>query len=292
MKPHLLKVSLEPETSFNILQKKGPNFYNQWHFHPEIELIYIHKGCGTRFIGDNVARFEPDELILLGSNLIHMWKCDPEYFLSDSDLKVEVTIIYFHPDFLGDRFFYSPELKNIYTLLEKAQRGIKVTGEAKRTISELISKIHQAQGVGKLTTLLTILDNIAQTREKQYINAAYQPIQYEEAETDRLNKIFHYTVTNFQQQISLNEIAQVANLSTKAFCRYFKSKTRKTYNYFLLEIRIAHACKLLARKDVPIYDACYESGFNNLSNFNRHFKKFMNKTPMKYKMEQQDINEQ
>ncbi len=111
MKPHLLKVSLNPESSFNILQRSGAEFYNQWHFHPEIELIYVHKGRGTRFIGTDVHRFEPDELFLFGSNLAHMWRCDPEYFMKDSKLKAEVTIIYFHHDFLGDKFFNTPELK-------------------------------------------------------------------------------------------------------------------------------------------------------------------------------------
>ena len=121
MKPHLLKVSLNPESSFNLIQRKGLDFYNQWHFHPEIELIYIHKGRGTRFIGTDVHRFEPHELFLFGSNLAHMWRCDPEYFQKDSKQKAEVTIIYFHHDFLGDKFFNIHELKSIESLLEKAK---------------------------------------------------------------------------------------------------------------------------------------------------------------------------
>ena len=147
MKPHLLKVSLNPESSFNILQRKGGDFYNQWHFHPEIELIYIHKGRGTRFIGTDVHRFEPDELFLFGSNLAHMWRCDPEYFLEGSKLKAEVTIIYFHHDFLGDKFFNIPELKSIESLLEKAKQGIKITGNTKTRVKELISKLSEAKGL-------------------------------------------------------------------------------------------------------------------------------------------------
>jgi len=285
MKPHLLKVSLGPESSFDIRQNKGPNFYNQWHFHPEIELIYIHKGRGTRFIGNNVSRFESDELMLIGSNLDHMWRCDPEYFLKGSKLTAEVSVIYFHHDFLGDKFFASPELKTINSLLEKAKQGIKITGNTRYQLRDLIMKLPEATGIDRITTLLNILDKIAKTKEKQFVNSVYHPVKFEEAEANRLNKIFHHTLTNFQNKISLTDIAAVANLSPKAFCRYFKSKTRKTYYNFLLEVKVAHACNLLLQKDMTVYSVCYESGFNNLSNFNRYFKKIMNKTPFEYKRE-------
>jgi AraC-like DNA-binding protein len=285
MKPHLLKVSLNPESSFNILQRKGIDFYNQWHFHPEIELIYIHKGRGTRFIGTDVHRFEPDELFLFGSNLAHMWRCDPEYFLEGSKLKAEVTIIYFHHDFLGDRFFNIPELKNIDSLLEKAKQGIKITGNTKIHVKELMGKLSEAKGLERITTLLTILEKMANSKEKQYISPVYHQVKIEESEANRLNKVFQHVSDNFQRKITLSEIASIANLSAKAFCRYFKSKTRKTFYDFLLEVRVAHACNLLLEKDMSINEVCYDCGFNNLSNFNRYFKKIMDKTPTNYKRE-------
>ena len=285
MKPHLLKVSLNPESSFNILRKKGLDFYNQWHFHPEVELIYIHKGRGTRFIGTDVHRFEPDELFLFGSNLAHMWRCDPEYFMENSKLKAEVTIIYFHHDFLGEKFFNIPELKSIDSLLEKAKLGIKITGDTKVSIKELMSKLSEVKGLERITMLLTILEKMASSKEKQYINPVYHEVKIDRSEANRLNKIFQYISDNFQRKITLSEIASVANLSAKAFCRYFKSKTRKTFYDFLLEVRVAHACNLLLEKEMTIYEVCYDCGFNNLSNFNRYFKKIMHKTPTNYKRE-------
>lgn len=285
MKPHLLKVSLTPETSFNIIQRQGIDFYNQWHFHPEIELIYVHKGRGTRFIGTDVHRFEPDELFLFGSNLAHMWRCDPEYFREGSKLKAEVSIIYFHHDFLGDKFFNIPELKNIESLLEKAKQGIKITGTTKTVVKELINKLPEAKGLERITILLTILEKIAASKEKKYINPVLQQVSIDQSEATRLNKVFQHVSDNFQQKITLSEIASVANLSAKAFCRYFKSKTRKTFYDFLLEVRVAHACHLLLEKDMSIYEVCYDCGFNNLSNFNRYFKKIMGKTPTDYKRE-------
>ncbi len=285
MKPHLLKVSLKPESSFNLLHKKGGNFYNQWHFHPELELIYVHKGRGTRFIGNDVHRFEPGEMFLFGSNLAHMWRCDPEYALEGSEFTAEVTVIYFHPDFLGDKFFHLPELKPIDMLFQKARQGIKITGNTKLEVRGLIHRMSCAKGIERITTLLSILERIAKSRDKEIVNPTYQPLKIEQLEIDRLNRIFAYTSNNFQNRITLEEIASVANLSPKAFCRYFKSKSRKSFNTFLLEVRIAHACNLLLEKDMSIYEVCYDSGFNNLSNFNRYFKKIMNKTPFEFKRE-------
>jgi AraC-like DNA-binding protein len=288
MKPHLLKVSLDPESSFNIIHRKGVDFYNQWHFHPEIELIYIHKGRGTRFIGTDVHRFEPGEMFLFGSNLAHMWRCDPEYFSEGAKQKAEVTIIYFHHDFLGDRFFSTPELKNVDALLDKAKQGIRITGNTKTLVKELMVKLSDARGVERITILLAALEKIANSREKQPVNSVYHHVNSEKAEADRLNKVFQYITDNFQRKITLSEIAAVANLSAKAFCRYFKSKTRKTFYSFLLEVRVAHACNLLMEKDMSVYQVCYDCGFNNLSNFNRYFKKIMGKTPTDYKREFSD----
>ena len=199
MKPHLLKVSLEPESSFDLRQKKGPDFYNQWQFHPEIELIYIHKGRGTRFIGNNISRFESNELTLIGSNLAHMWRCDPEYFLKGSELMAEVTVIYFNRDFLGDKFFDTPEMKSISFLLEKAKQGLKITGDTRNQVKDLIAKLSDARGVERIVTLIKILDKIATTKEKEFINSMYHPVKFDEFEANRLNEIFQYTLTNFKK---------------------------------------------------------------------------------------------
>jgi AraC-like DNA-binding protein len=283
MKPHLLKVPLKPESSITI--SKVDYFYNQWHFHPEIELIYIHKGRGTRFIGNDVHHFECDELCLIGSNMPHMWRSDPDYFLESSKLKLDVTVIYFHHDFLGNKFFNIPELKTIDLLLEKAKRGIKITGNTRLQVQELIEKLSQATGLERITILLGILEKIALCNELELINTIYSTEKIEKSEADRLNRVFQYISDNFQRKITLTEIASVANLSAKAFCRYFKAKTRKTFNIFLLEVKVAHACNIILEKDITIYEVCYDSGFNNLSNFNRYFKKLINKTPLEFKKE-------
>lgn len=287
MKPHLLKVYLQPESSFNIKKNRGANFYDQWHFHPEIELIYIHKGRGTRFIGNDISRFGPDELFLIGSNLPHMWRCDPDHFLEEQHHVAEVTVIYFNRDFLGTSFFDVPELNSIKSLLEKAKLGLKISD--KRQFNSLITQLYAERATERVITLLTILDKISVTDEKQFINVTEYPLNHDQFDTDRLNKIFNYSLANFRDDITLKQIASIANLTSKAFCKYFKSKTRKTYSQFLLEVRVAHACKLLLEKDMAIYEVCLASGFNSISNFNRYFKRIMNKSPSAYREERLDL---
>ena len=287
MKPHLLKVYLQPESSFNINKNRGSNFYDQWHFHPEFELIYIHKGRGTRFIGNDISRFEPNELFLIGSNLPHMWRCDPDHVLGDQRHIAEVTVIYFNRDFLGTSFFDVPEMNSIKLLLEKAKLGVKISEP--RRFNSLISQLHSERSAERVITLLDILDKISITEAKEFVNVTEYPFNHDQFDTDRLNKIFNYSLANFRENISLTDIASIANLTSKAFCKYFKSKTRKTYSQFLLEVRVAHACKLLLERDMAIYEVCLASGFNSISNFNRYFKRIMNKSPSEYRSERLEL---
>ena len=163
--------------------------------------------------------------------------------------------------------------------------GIRITGNTKVRVKELMGRLSGTTGLERIITLLTILEKMATSKEKQFINPVYHEVKIEKSEASRLNKIFQYVSDNFQRKITLSEIASLANLSAKAFCRYFKSKTRKTFYDFLLEVRVAHACNLLLEKEMTIYEVCYDCGFNNLSNFNRYFKKIMHKTPTNYKRE-------
>ena len=166
-------------------------------------------------------RFEPGELFLFGSNLAHMWRCDPEYFLKGSKLIAEVTVIYFHHDFLGDQFFNTPELKSIDSLLEKAKQGIKITGNTKTQVKDLMSKLPEAKGLERIITLLTILEKIAKSKEKQYINSVYHPVKIDKSEADRLNKIFQHISDNFQRKITLVRNCFSSQLKRKSFLPLF-----------------------------------------------------------------------
>lgn len=282
MKPQLLKVSIQPEHSFNIRKDEVPYFFNHLHYHPELELTLIRKGTGTRFVGDHIENFSEGDLILVGSNLPHMWRSDEVYFEGKKGLLSESTVVHFMDQFWGKSFLEMPEMKSIRELLYRAQRGIRINGNTRDQVSAKMQKLFDLNGFERVITLLQILHLIAVSKDTSLLSGIRFSFSYDEMDAERINQVYSFTLTHFQREIPLLEIAKVANVSPNSFCRYFKSKTRKTFSRFLQEIRIGHACKLLSQTDMSINQICYASGFNNLSNFNRYFKEIMQMTPREY----------
>lgn len=289
MKPHLLKVALGPEYSFSIRHDVVPYFYNHWHYHPEIELIHILKGSGTQFLGDSIGHFKPDDMILVGANLTHMWRNDEPYFSKNSGLKSEAIVIHFAPDFMGRPFLELLESKALLNLLERAKQGICISGKTRAIVRDLMQKMFKLQGMDRIIHLLMILNQIAVSRDTVLISSKGFHINNGEAETNKIDRIYQYVMNHFKEKITLEQIAARVNISPKSFCRYFKSRTRKTFSGFLMEVRIGHACKLLNEENMSISEICYESGFNNISNFNRYFKLLTNTTPLHYQKAQQKM---
>ncbi|MGH2644554.1 MAG: AraC family transcriptional regulator, partial [Chitinophagaceae bacterium] len=267
----------------------GPYLYNHWHFHPEVELTLIRKGTGMRLVGDSMEPFSDGDLMLLGSNLPHLWRSDPEYFQNKAGLQVEAVAIHFMDDFWGSSFLELPELKGIKELLEKSKRGIKVLGKTQHKISANMERMPKAKSADRLTLLLSMLNEIFLSGEYQLLSSIGFGKAYDRGHTDNINKIYNYTLEHFQEKICIRELAAIANVSPNSFCRYFKSRTMKTYWQFLLEVRIGYACKLLSENKISVSQICFSCGFNNLSNFNRQFKDKMGITPSGYLREHAEI---
>jgi AraC-like DNA-binding protein len=283
MKPQFHKVPIKLQNSYSARHDIAPNFGTVWHYHPELELHYVIRGQGVRLIGDNVSNFSSGEVIFMGENLPHTWRCGEEYFDNQPDREVEAIVIHFLPDCLGP-WLSSPEGYLLPRLFEKAKSGLLIQGEARQTVASLMRAALTAVNLERIIILLQILKILSETEVAQLIAS---PLRNANAinETDniRLNKVWTYTLTNYRKEITLEEIAGVGNLSVTSFCRYFKLITKKTYYDFLIEIRISHACRLLVENKLPTEVICFECGFNNVSNFYRHFKKVTGLTPLVYK---------
>lgn len=283
MKPHFHKVPSSTEQAFSIRHDVRPNFGTIWHYHPELELHYVIRGEGVRFIGDNVSNFSSGEVLLLGENLPHTWRCKEEYFQGNTDLQIEAIVMHFRPECLGAEFLNLSEAFAIRKLYEKAKKGLIIKGETAQQLKDLMQSAISASPLQRLIILLSILELMTESDEMEMITAANTFYQSNEMETVRLNNVCSYTLANYAKDIRLEDIAAIANLSTTSFCRYFKLMTHKTYNDFLTEIRVSHACRALVENRLSIEIICFESGFNNLSNFYRHFKNVKGITPLEYK---------
>lgn len=288
MKALLRKVNKGFNYSFSIREDIFPHFDSRWYYHPEIELTFLRKGRGMLFVGDSINRFNEGDVILLGSNLPHLWRSDDEYFTCNPALQVEAVVIHFKEDFWGHGFLELPELKLIKFLLEKACRGLRVQGEAGRILNSKMELILQSKDVQRIEYLLGILDLIATSNECTPLSSFGFTLPTDQTNSERINRIFSYTFDNFYNEITIKEVAAYAFVSANYFCRYFKSQIKKTYWQFLLEVRIGNACKLLVENELNVSGICYRCGFNNLSNFNRQFKAVTNKTPLQYQKEYLD----
>lgn len=282
MKAFLEQVPVCADSSFLVREFNVPYFEAPLHFHPVFELTLITEGKGKRFIGDHIDDFDIGDLVLIGPDLPHFYRCADKYYLNNPDLRSRAIIIQFNEDFLGSGFFFIPEMKQITLLLKHAKRGIAFYGETNRTIIQKMLEIREAEGFEKLTHLLSILHILSSSDEFELLSRQSM-IGYNPKDNERMNKIYEYVITNFTKTINLKEVAERSNMSEAAFCRYFKKKTRKTFTTFLNEIRIAHACKLLLEDELNVAQICFKSGFENVSNFNRQFKSITNLNPLHYK---------
>lgn len=279
-----------------ILEKLEPNFGNSfsykrfnadnqnksdtfWHYHPELELVYVNEGSGKRLVGSHASYYRNGNLILIGSNLPH---CG---FTDTLEKNQRETVVQMLPSFLGDSFFEIPELKNIKKLLQRAQYGIVFHGDAKREIGSKLEALSSATPVDRLIGLLKILSMLEQTKNYTLLNADGYILEAKLEDNQRINMIFNFVQHEFQRSITLDEISEKVNMTKPAFCRYFKKITGKTFVDFVNTYRLTHAAKMLHEKQVSILDVCFDSGFNNFSHFNKKFKAFTGRTPTQYRNE-------
>ncbi|UNY97802.1 AraC family transcriptional regulator [Zhouia spongiae] len=281
MKPIPFKIPKSEGSSLRVQIDEGPHFYDRLHYHNEIQVTTIQKGEGILYSGNNMVQFNPGDTFILGSNIPHLMKSAKPYFSPDSNGVYSVSL-FFDQNSFGSDFFHIPELKNIYALLGKSKRGIKVIDDCNKYIHQQILEMVDLKNTALIIQLLHILNEIDKT-SKNYINSDVYRFSINEKDGQRLNDIISYTFNRLEEDITIEDIASIANLSRSQFSRYFKLHTRKTYIEFLNELRIESACNLLLDKKNTIENICYDVGFKNLSNFNRQFKKIKQLTPSEYR---------
>lgn len=279
----LQKSPISPDRAFECRYLRAPHFDHSWHFHSEHQLFIVLKGTGTRFIGDHVSPFQPGDVVLTGPNLPHLWRSDPEYFEGDPDLWTEGIVVYFPEAFFANQFLQKIETLQIRQLLMKSERGIAYTGKTADRLKGLMLQLLDRKDFEGIVQLLTILQVLSQAEECMMLANPGYSNTLKEADTERMNKVHAYVMKNFREKITLEAAASLANMTPTSFSRYFRMHANKTFSDFVTGIRIGYSCKLLIDKRMSITQACYESGFNTLSNFNRQFKQYTQTTPLQYR---------
>jgi AraC-like DNA-binding protein len=280
MKLELEPISFENKSfSYNIYDNSNHNpaeKHQKWHYHPEIELVYVNNGSGKRQVGLNLSNYNDGLLILVGSNLPHTGFTD--YF---DDERKEV-VIQFKENFLGDSLKEVFEFKNIFDLLKTSKKGIAFEGDIKKKIGLAMLGLQYETSFQKVITLITILNDLSRSKNYEILNISNYNINGIN-ENERIRKAFNFIKDNYKKEVSLENVAKEVHMTVPSFCRYFKSQTNKTFIQFLIEYRINNALKLLIQSDKDIKNICYECGFNNYSHFNRSFKKINLISPSDYR---------
>jgi len=276
MKPLPFKIPYGSKASIKVDHEQLPHFYPSYHTHEEIQLTLIIRSNGTAYIGDRIIEFSEGEIFLLGQQLPHVFK-DKHTGASG----VESISIFFLRSFLGDKFLEIPESTAISKLISNAKRGLRWDKTKASEPGKLIVDIDSMKGIQRIIHLLKALYSLSLTPYEFITGPDYQKPR-RQADGQKINDVFNYLTGNYEKDISLAEIADIAHMSPTAFCRYFKQHTRKSFSRFLNEIRVGQACKLLHEKPTSVSEVAFASGFNNLSNFNRQFKKVTGTTPTEY----------
>lgn len=275
---HLIKDS---DQSFTFYHERNP--FSRWHYHPEFELVLINKGTGKRMVGDHIDSFANGDLVFLGSNLPHEWLCDSQYFTSDHQFLGEGTVIQFLDNFLGDTFFTIPENRKMLKTLEDSAQGCLIIGQTKERITNIIESMIEMEKTERLYALFRIFHILSQTHEYQILASPNFTTTFQSEKSIPMKRVIQFIMQHFHEKIQIKTVIEIANMSSTTFSVLFKKTYGMTFSEYVLKVRIGYACSLLTDNNRSISQISFDAGFDNLSNFNRLFKKSKNFTPKEFR---------
>jgi AraC-like DNA-binding protein len=276
VKLSLEQIPLAADRSFHVLLTPGLNDLYYWHFHPEWEIVYVEGATGTRHIGDHISRYEGSDLVLIGSNIPHL---NFDYGVTTD---CEQVVIQMSPAFMGMDIFGLPEMTGIRQLFQRAAGAVAFSGETKKHAGEMLKRIPAMQGFDRLMHLLRVFQFLSASQEFDKIDA--RPVEAHDnfREQQRIRLLHRHVEENFKERPDTHAAARLVNLSLAAFCRYFRRATGYTYTDYVNKYRIDQARKLLLM-DNTVTETCFDCGFENLSHFNRTFRRFAGENPSAFR---------
>lgn len=265
--------------SLHVRRDTYPQNHNIWHYHEEIEFIYLGKGAGTLFVGDCIQPISENSCVLIGSNIPHYWLFDEEYL--NEYKAIDCIVIHFKPNFLGNDFYQLQETKNLQNLILNSSRAMYLE-ECSSIFTNLFFNVCEQSDILKITKLIESLYYFQKNKPKLLISENYEVFNHS-SDNKRMNDVINYIKDNYRNKVGLDALAELAKMTKNSFCRYFKQKTGKTPIQFVSELRVAHACRLLKSSDMNLKEISFESGFNSFVNFHKIFKSVTETSPKQYK---------
>lgn len=282
MKPVFEKTPRTQWESFHCEEVRGSGYNAAWHFHPEYQLTLVIKSQGHRLVGDNISPLQPGDLVLVGSNLPHVWHQDKTSRASTGPA-VHAIIVRFLESFAGQDFLEIPEMAPIRRLLRRSGRGLQVGGDTRAAIAEKMRGLPNMRGLDRIAALLSILSSLAESQElKPLASPGFVPV-LDDQDHDRMQRVCDYINAHLTDEVDRSQVAREAHLSEGAFSRFFKLRTGKTLPRYINELRVGRACRLLAETNDKITDIALACGFTNLANFNRRFQEIIRYSPSQYR---------
>lgn len=264
--------------SFYCARRFGERFEFQWHYHEEYELTLIESGSGRRFVGNNIAGYEPGDLVLIGPNLPHTW-----HAAAAPGVEHTAVCVQFLHDFLGESLWTRAELRPINKTLRLADNGVHFSNLAVRAVRDDLEALPGLNGFDRLVRFLCVLYTLATVDEPATLATPDYKPTIESMAIDRIDTVCGHIQRNLKNDIHQPEVAAMIGMSPSSFSRFFKKSTGKSFVDYINEVRINEACRLLVDTDMPVADVCFEVGFSSLSNFNRWFSRITNVTPREYR---------
>ncbi|WP_431213130.1 AraC family transcriptional regulator [Puia sp. P3] len=264
---------------FTIFSRLKKEFSFPLHYHEELELNLIINAKGARrIVGDHIDTIDDMELVLVGPNLYHAWfthQCKSE--------EIREVTIQWHKDLFEDKLLRRNQLSFIRSMMERSKKGILFSRETTEALAPRILSLNQKQGFDSVLELLSILHDLSTSRNMRTLSDASFTNQHFTYNSRRIEVAFEYMNSNYDKQISLGEVAKMVNMTEVSFSRFVKKRTGNTFIDSLNEIRLGHASRMLIDTTHSISEISYHCGFNNISNFNRIFKKKKTCTPKEFR---------
>jgi len=265
-------------------QVELPHHYPYLHRHTEVQITWIQQGEGILIVGNNMHDYAAGDIFLIGANISHVFKSNPEYFNPESGRSVKAFTLFFNPEGILAALFNLPELKSFKIFLQQHQQGFKIPANNFEQVSQLMNTVKGSSGPDQLIHFFGLIKGLLAIDSKLDSLSSYGDLpSITENEGIRIGNIYNFIMQNYSKAITLEDVAKAAYMTPESFCRYFKKHTGHTFISFLSEIRINEACKkLTAHKFESISTVAYKCGFKSITNFNRVFKCVIGSSPREY----------